>query len=288
MLRELRRRKRSLAAIDLKVTTTSQLLISLRIRHYDSVCETSHSAKAFKTARDDVVLLGVKTVDFGLCSILFCEIHSCGALISFGSSDVRAALEAYESPLTVKRSCIFSSAIISSSPSTFAVASIIKTNARVKNRGPKGKLTSNKSQVSYDILWPGRSEKIHVWFNQKAEERLTVSALWASSVQFWCYDGGEPIWSLQKILHLWYRLSDARVLKLEKPSELCAMLAAVTHPTVLNLDMKAGIHMPRAISNCRQYCVGLLGLISAVLMLGWGKTDMVTPNCTVNCGRNII
>ena len=33
-----------------------------------------------------------------------------------------------------------------------------------------------------------------------------------------------------------------------------------------------------AITNCRQYCFGLLGLISAVLMLGWRQTHMVTPN----------
>ena len=32
------------------------------------------------------------------------------------------------------------------------------------------------------------------------------------------------------------------------------------------------------ITNCRQYCFGLLGLISAVLMLGWKRINMVSPN----------
>ena len=32
------------------------------------------------------------------------------------------------------------------------------------------------------------------------------------------------------------------------------------------------------ITNCRQYFFGLLSLISAMLMLGWRRTYMVTPN----------
>ena len=34
--------------------------------------------------------------------------------------------------------------------------------------------------------------------------------------------------------------------------------------------------------NCRQYCFGLLGLISAVLMLGWKLSYEATPNDPTN------
>ena len=47
----------------------------------------------------------------------------------------------------------------------------------------------------------------------------TVSAFSGASVQCWCKEGGELIWSPQMIPHLWYHLSRARVLKLEKTSE---------------------------------------------------------------------
>ena len=58
------------------------------------------------------------------------------------------------------------------------------------------------------------------------------------------------------------------------------MLAAMTHPSrVLNLDMKAEAFLcQRAISNCRQNCLGPLGLISAVLMLGWRYSYVATSN----------
>lgn len=42
----------------------------------------------------------------------------------------------------------------------------------------------------------------------------------------------------------------------------------------------AHMYMYMYITNCRhkQYCFGLQGLIRVVLMLGWGRTDMITPN----------
>ena len=47
---------------------------------------------------------------------------------------------------------------------------------------------------------------------------------------------------------------------------------------VLFIHVYIYIYIYINVTNCRQYCFGLLGLISAVLMLGWRKDYIATSS----------
>ena len=53
---------------------------------------------------------------------------------------------------------------------------------------------------------------------------------------------------------------------------------SVILPSMLLGHKNEALLCQRAISICRQYCFGFLGLISAVLLLGWRYSYVATPN----------